>query len=107
MVEAGAQVGGYVEFGGYSCEELFGDVAEFGVGLLGVPDEDVEGSVGGDGVDEHEHAFGLLDRSAGGGDVGDDVVDCVGDGGVGDVDVEAGGVAVGDEETVSDYDDRR
>lgn len=93
MIEACAYRGGDVEVGGYSGEESFGDVAEFGVGVLGVPDEDVEGAVGGDAVDEHEHAFGLFDRSAGGGEVGDGVVDCFGDGGdggVGDVDVEAG-----------------
>lgn len=112
MIEVCAYRGGYVEVGGYSGEESFGDVAEFGVGVLGVPDEDVEGAVGGDAVDEHEHAFGLFDRSAGGGEVGDDVVDCFGDGGVdgvGDVDVEAGAaddLTVLVEDAVADDDDR-
>lgn len=65
----------------------------------------------GDGVDGHEHAFGLFDlfdRAARG---SDDVVDGVGDGrveGVGDVDVETGtaddgSVVVGD--AVTDHDD--
>ena len=44
MIEACAYRGGYVEVGGYSGEEPFGDVAEFDVRLLGVPDEDVEGA---------------------------------------------------------------
>ena len=39
MIEACAHDGGDVEVGGYSGEEPFGDVAEFGVGVLGVPDE--------------------------------------------------------------------
>ncbi|OFV75536.1 hypothetical protein RERY_38400 [Rhodococcus erythropolis] len=69
MIEACAYSGGDVEVGGYAGEEPFGDVAEFGVGLLGVPDEDVEGAVGGDAVDEHEHPFGLFDRTAGEGEV--------------------------------------
>jgi hypothetical protein len=70
---------------------VFGHVANFDVRFLGRPGEDVEGSVGGDAVDEHEHAFGLLDRSAGDRDFGDDFVYGLFDGvaeSFGDIDVE-------------------
>lgn len=84
----------------YSGEELFGDVAEFDVRLLGAPDEDVEGAVGENAIGDR--TIGLLGRAAEGGEVGDGV-DCFGDG------VEAGtadGVAVFVEEAVADDYDR-
>lgn len=93
VIEPGAEGAGDVELGRHSGEELLRYVANFDVRFLGTPGEDVECSVGGDAVDEHEHAFGLLDRSAGAVDFGDGFVDRLFDGAVesvGDIDVETG-----------------
>ena len=57
---------------------MFGQRPQLGVGLLRAPLEQLERRVGADPVDDHQHAFGLLDNTPGLGDLrdrlGDDLV---------------------------------
>ncbi len=51
---------------------MSGKIADFDVRFLGTPYQDVECAFGGDVVGHHQHAFGLFDLRAGGGDLGQD-----------------------------------
>jgi hypothetical protein len=44
---------------------------EFDVAFLGSPPQQVERGIGGDLVDHHQHALGLLDRGSALGELGD------------------------------------
>ena len=52
-------------------DDLLGEDPQLGVGLLRAPLEKLERGFGADPVDEHEHAFGLLDDAPGLSDLGD------------------------------------
>lgn len=57
-------VGGRDGLTGLGGDDRRGEVAEAGVGPLGLRAQEVEGGVGGDLVDGHQDPLGLLDRGS-------------------------------------------
>ena len=70
VLEAGAGLGRDPAQGGERPGEVLGQVAEFGVGLLGAPLQDRERLVGGEAVNQQQRALDLFDRFSRGEDFG-------------------------------------
>lgn len=65
IVKPSAQLDRGATHGGDRDDEFAGKVSQFRIGFLGSPLEDLEGLLGVDAVDEHQHPFGLVDHGPG------------------------------------------